>query len=137
MFFLKNGQDWQQPDGTTVPNESLTLPGRQALSFAYCSDTRYAPSIIPRIRNVYLLYHEATFGKDLADEAHKRGHSTSIEAAQIAREANVKQPVIGHFSTRYKDRSELLLEAQCYFPNTILAKEGLVIPIDNPSEEHI
>lgn len=137
MFSLKNGQDWQQPDGTTVPNELLTLPGRQALSFAYCSDTRYAPSIIPRIRNVYLLYHEATFGKDLADEAHKRGHSTSVEAAQIAREANVKQLVIGHFSTRYKDRSELLLEAQCYFPNTILAKEGLVIPIDNPSEEHI
>ncbi|MBK8506824.1 MAG: ribonuclease Z [Saprospiraceae bacterium] len=137
MSSIKDGNDWQKPDGNMIPNESLTLPGRQALSFAYCSDTRYEPAIIPRIRNVHLLYHEATFGQDLAEEAHLRGHSTSIEAAQIAQAANVNQLVIGHFSARYKDRSALLLEAQSHFLNTILAKEGLVIPIDNPGELHI
>jgi ribonuclease Z len=137
MLSIKNGRDWQRPDGTTIPNALLTAPGREALSFAYCSDTRYAPSLIPRIRNINLLYHEATFGKELAEEAHKRGHSTSIEAAQIAQAANVKQLVIGHFSARYKDRSVLLVEAQGHFPNTILAKEGLVIPIENSSDHHI
>jgi ribonuclease Z len=137
MASIKEGNDWKRPDGTTISNEALTLPGRQALSFAYCSDTRYEPAVVPWIRNVHLLYHEATFGEDLVEEAHMRGHSTSIEAAQIARAADVGQLVIGHFSTRYKDRAELLLEAQRVFLNTIIAKEGLVIPIEKSDHLHI
>ena len=137
MPLIKNGSDWQRSDGTVIPNELLTIPGRQPLSFAYCSDTRYAPHLVSHIMNIHLLYHEATFGQDLAEEAHKRGHSTSAEAAQIAKAANVSQLVIGHFSSRYKDLSKLLMEAQQHFANTIIAQEGLVISIDHSNNRHI
>jgi len=129
MQSLQQGLDWHRDDGTKVPNVKLTLPGRDPLSFAYCSDTRFFPQIAPQIKNVNLLYHETTFANDLADEAHKRGHSTSVEAGTIAQMAHAKQLVIGHFSTRYKDLSILLEEARSRFSNTILAQEGMVIDI--------
>lgn len=126
---LKEGYDWLREDGTIIPNAELTLPGREPISFAYCSDTRYYPSLIPMIRGTQLLYHEATFGQDLAQEATKRGHSTSVEAALLAKSAGVKQLVIGHFSARYRDTSILLSEAKSKFENTVLAKEGLTLEI--------
>ncbi|MCB0668377.1 MAG: ribonuclease Z [Saprospiraceae bacterium] len=126
---LKNGADWEREDGSIIENDLLTVPGRPPLSFAYCSDTRYSPKLIPWIRGVDLLYHETTFGENLKDEARKRGHSTSVEAALIAKKAGVKELLIGHFSTRYKDPSVLLHEAKTIFENTILAQEGQVIEI--------
>lgn len=127
---LKKGSDWRQADGSLIKNEQLTLPGRPPLSFAYCTDTRYDRRLIPMIRGVDLLYHEATFADELREEAHKRGHSTAREAAMIASEAKVKQLLIGHFSTRYKDPLVLLEEAQTVFQPTILAREGNIVRID-------
>ena len=75
------------------------------------------------------LYHEATFAEcDLA-RAKETFHSTARQAAEIARDAHVKRLVIGHYSARYEDLSELHREAEAVFPGTILGNEGTVIPV--------
>ena len=130
---LKNGEDYTAPDGTIIPFQKVTKPNRPPFSFAYCSDTSYSPRIIPFIKGVDLLYHEATYHSDQALSAHSRGHSTALEAATIAKKAGAKALLIGHFSTRYKsqeDLQSLLLEAQTVFPRSIQATEGLTLDFE-------
>ena len=74
-----------------------------------------------------LLFHEGTFAQREAARPKETFHTTAMQAAEIARDAEVKQLVIGHFSARYEDESVLLKEAQSIFPNTLLAKENLRI----------
>ena len=119
---LKNGRDYVSEDGTIIENEDLTFDGPRALSYAYCSDTRYKPDIIPLIKGVDLLYHESTFLHEVKDLATYTGHTTAKEAGMIAKEAEVGKLVIGHFSNRYHDYSVLLEEAKQEFENTVLPK---------------
>ena len=126
---IKNGEDYITPDGTVVPNHRLTIPSAPARSYAYCSDTIFLKSIIPHIQGVDLLFHEGTFAQSEAARAKETFHTTAIQAAEIARDAQAKQLVIGHFSARYEDESVLLKEAQTVFPNTLLAKENLRITL--------
>ena len=100
-------------------------------SYAYCSDTRFSSRIIPIISNVDVLYHEATFSEELATRAIETGHSTTKEAANIAKEANVKNLLIGHYSKRYKDLNILLEETRQYFNNSFLTKEGDVFDFNS------
>ena len=124
---IKGGADYIAPDGEVIPNRELVSPPTKASSYAYCSDTKYTPSIIPFIKGVTLLYHEATYLKDMEKSAKKRYHSTAQQAAIIAKEAEVEELLIGHFSSRYKDETLLLHEAQAEFRNTRLADEGVKI----------
>ena len=117
---LKNGKDFVLESGEIIPNDYLTFEAQKSLSYAFCSDTKYKPNIVPIIKEVDLLYHEATFLHELKDLATYTGHTTAKEAAMIAKEANVKKLVIGHFSNRYHDYSVLLDEAREIFPNTFL-----------------
>ena len=126
---IKNGEDYVCPDGTIVPNHRLTRPSAPARSYAYCSDTICLPSIVPQIQGVDLLFHEGTFAQADAARAKETFHTTAMQAAQIARDAQVRQLIIGHFSARYEDESILLQEAKTIFPNTLLAKENLIIQI--------
>lgn len=126
---IKNGADYVCPDGTIVPNERLTTPSANPRSYAYCSDTLYQRSILPLIKGVDLLFHEATFMHEEAARAKETFHTTSLQAAEIARDAEVKQLVIGHFSARYENEAMLLEETQSLFPNTLLAKENLRITL--------
>ena len=126
---IKNGEDYVTPDGTVVPNHRLTTPSDPARSYAYCSDTICFKSIIPLIKGVNLLFHEGTFAQADAARAKETFHTTAMQAAEIARDAEVKQLLIGHFSARYEDESILLKEAQSIYPNTLLAKENLNITI--------
>jgi len=105
------------------------LPVEKSLSFAFCSDTSYKPDIIPIIKNADLLYHEATFLADREDLAKKTKHATSKQAAQIARDAEVGQLIIGHYSGRYKDISLFQKEAKEIFENTKLAEPGKIFKI--------
>ncbi len=126
---IKAGKDVILSTGEIIPNAELTLPPKKALSFAFCSDTVYKPNIIPIIKNADLLYHEATFLADKQELAKKTKHSTSKEAAQIAKDANVGQLVIGHYSGRYNDISLFKQEAQEIFENSELAIPGKVFTI--------
>ena len=129
MKDIKQGQDYVTPEGEVVPNSRLTRPAAPPKRYAFCSDTAYNRSIIPIIEGADLLYHEATFAEcDLA-RAKETFHSTARQAAEIARDAHVKRLVIGHYSARYEDLSELHREAEAVFPGTILGNEGMVITV--------
>lgn len=122
---IKRGADFVTEEGVIVPNNRLTRPAQKPHSYAYCSDTAYHEAIVPIIEGVDLLYHESTFAEQDAKRAFETGHSTAKQAACIAKQANVKKLMLGHFSARYTNNEILLEEAKEIFPNTILANEGL------------
>lgn len=123
---IKNGADYVTPNNEVIKNELLTLPGTPAKKYAYCSDTAYAPEIIPYINKVDLLYHEATFAESELLRAKETFHSTARQAAEIAKLAEVKKLVIGHYSSRYNELGILLKEAVAVFSETELASEGKI-----------
>lgn len=110
--------------GITIPNDKVTYGEPYEYSYAYCSDTKYAPEIVPFITGVDLLYHESTYLSDLEIQAAERYHSTARQAADIAREARAGQLLIGHFSSRYNDLNAFLEEASTGFSNVQIAREG-------------
>jgi ribonuclease Z len=127
---IKKGADFIAADGSIIPNAAIVSKKYAARSYAYCSDTCYDESLIPHIKNVDLLYHEATFMNDKKERAKETYHSTTEQAATIAQKAAVKQLMIGHYSARYKDLQPMLDEAKCVFENTILAIEGETVKVE-------
>lgn len=122
---LKAGENIVDENGKTIYRyEELTIPPRPSLSYAYCSDTALNEAMISQIAGVDLLYHEATFVTADLNKAIETKHSTAAQAGEIATAAQVKKLLIGHFSARYKDLNQLLLEARSKFKNTDLAQEG-------------
>lgn len=132
---IKAGEDFITTSGEKIPAILLTHPPASPRSFAYCSDTAYNPSLVPLLNEVDILYHEATFMADMVDQAKITGHSTSVQAAQIALEAQVGQLVLGHFSPRYGDLEPLLREAKSIFPATTLAEAGKVFEKSLPKRQ--
>ena len=126
---IKEGSDFLTSDGRIIPHSELTINRYKARSFAFCSDTRFDESYIQSVRNVDLLYHEATFASDNKDLAQTTHHSTGKDAATVALEAQVGQLLIGHFSARYKDHSPILNEAIEIFQETKAIVEGDVINV--------
>ncbi len=120
---IKAGADWTTAEGEVVPNSRLTTPAEPVRSYAYCSDTRYLPTLPQRIQNVSTLYHESTYGEDQQLLAEKYNHSTAYQAALVARDAQVGQLLLGHYSSRYEDENVLLNEAKKVFPNSFLTSE--------------
>ena len=121
---IKSGMDWTTSDGRVIPNSRLTTDPSPSRSYAYCSDTRYVPSLHTLVERVNLLYHESTYDKACADRARLYYHSTAEQAAMVARDAHVGQLLLGHFSARYNDEEHILNEARALFSNTYLAREG-------------
>ena len=126
---IKAGGDFTKSDGTIISHWELTKSAHRARSYAFCSDTAYSEDIVPIIQGVDLLYHEATFKNDLQDRAAYTFHSTTGQAAEIAKLAEVRRLVVGHYSQRYNDLSCLLNEVQEVFPNAELAEEGKIFEI--------
>lgn len=126
---IKNGASWTTPEGETIDSSRLTFPADPPRSYAYCCDTRYVPTLHKNVKDVSLLYHDSTYDSQYADRAKLYYHSTSQQAAEVAKNANAGQLMLGHYSARYDNEENLLREAKVIFPNTILAKEGLVVPV--------
>ncbi len=122
---LKRGEDVLDDHGQVKYKASeLTLPPKAARSYAYCSDTSYLESLVPVIKDVDLLYHEATFLNSREEWATRTFHSTTSQAASLAKKAGVGKLLIGHFSARYKDLTPFLEEAREVFEESYLAIEG-------------
>lgn len=121
---IKNGKDITLDDGRVIENSKLTFDPIPPMSYAFCSDTVYNENIIPIIKDVDVLYHETTFLETEAVLAGKTMHSTAREAAIIALKANVKQLILGHYSTRYENIELFQEQAETIFPNVLLADDG-------------
>lgn len=121
---LIQGEDIKDNNGVIVKTDDVTIPGKPSKSYAFCSDTAYTTDIIPYIKNVNLLYHEATFIDKESDRAQKTFHSTAKQAATIALKANVERLVLGHFSARYKTFDDHLNEAKSIFEATFIPEDG-------------
>lgn len=121
---IKNGKDITLEDGRIIKNEHLSFDPIPAKSYAFCSDTVYHEAVIPIIKNADVLYHEATFLDSEENLASKTLHCTAKQAATIALKSNVKQLILGHYSTRYENIELFKEEAITIFPEILLADDG-------------
>ncbi|WNH10408.1 ribonuclease Z [Thalassobellus suaedae] len=128
---LKQGFDVENEEGELVKNELVTKPGNKPKSYAFCSDTCYKEDIVPIIKNVSVIYHESTFLERHAHLAFKTKHSTSKEAATIAKLSNAGTLLLGHYSTRYDSLNYFKDEAQEVFENVELCEDGKVFEFKN------
>ena len=131
----KRGEDVELESGEVLPNEVLTYRPYGVLSYAYCSDTNYSARLAGMVAGVDMLYHEATYAADMRRIAKERGHATTADAAKVAKMADAGRLLIGHFSSRYKDLSQLLNEAREIFPSTDIAREGETFVIEPKSQK--
>jgi len=121
---IKYGGDITLANGQVIPNSTITFEPEHEKTYAFCSDTVYDEQLIPFIEGVDVLYHESTFLEKEMHLAEKTKHSTAKQAATMALKANVKQLVLGHFSTRYESINIFKEEAETIFPNVFLADDG-------------
>lgn len=122
---LHQGEDYITPQNTIIPNKDLTVANPPPKSYAYCADTGYFEEICEKIKDVNLMYHEATYLDALEEKANIRFHSTSKQAARIAKKACAKRLILGHFSSMYEELDDFKTEASEIFENTELAMEGV------------
>jgi ribonuclease Z len=120
---LQWGEDYISND-ITIPNAVLTFTNRPSGSYAYSADTKFDEALAEKVKHVDLLFHEATYLEDKLDKAISRYHSTAGQAAMLAKLAEVKRLIIGHFSSSYENLGEFLREAKAVFPHVELALEG-------------
>lgn len=128
---IKSGADFTTTDGRIISNKMLTTPALPPRSYAYCSDTAYTEQFIEKISGIDLLYHEATFIHEHELRAAETFHTTTKQAASLAKKADVKRLIIGHFSARYENLQMLQDECREVFPETYLAIEGSTFRIDS------
>ncbi len=126
---LRNGMDYIGPDGSFYPVKEYCHPKAPVRAYAYCSDTIFKPEISEYIQQVDLLYHESTFMQADLDRAKTTFHSTAMQAAEIAKISQVKNLLLGHFSSRYGVLDDLLAEAKTVFENVMLSEEGKTYPL--------
>lgn len=121
---LQKGEDYVTKKGVIIRNEDVTNPSVKPKCYAYCADTIYHEQLALKVNDADLLYHETTYLKDQHEKAAERFHSTTVQAASIAKQAGVKKLIIGHFSSRYEVLDSFLEEAKEVFEQTELALEG-------------
>jgi ribonuclease Z len=127
---IKEGLDHTTPDGRTIANRELTLPPFKPRSYAFCTDTSCFLKLKDSLKDIDLLYFEATFAEKDKKLAKITGHSTASQAATLAKQAHVGKLLIGHFSTRYKNIGSLVKEARLIFKETTAVEDGDKYAID-------
>ncbi len=127
---LHKGESVPDATGRMVTSAELVGPPRPGLKVVYSGDTVPCASVRMLAKDADLLIHEATFGEDERERALETRHSTARDAATVARDANVKQLWLTHISARYsREAPELAAEARAVFPETKVAKDGVVVEV--------
>lgn len=126
---LQAGLDYITPNGEVIPNSEVTADPERGRKYAFCADTKYDENIIPYIAGADTIYHETTYLDNLSEQAATRFHSTTKQAATIAKKAGVGKLLIGHFSSKYSVLDQFVEEAREVFPETELAMEGVTYNI--------
>ena len=130
---LKRGEDVvrMSSDGakTVISHSEAAYIPYIPRSYAYCSDTAPFPELAQWVKGISLLYHEATFPAEMSEMAEKTFHSTTLQAAQTARDAGVGRLLVGHYSSRFPSVDFYLDELRTIFPDTDLAHDGDVVEI--------
>ena len=121
---LQRGLDYITPRGQVIKNADVTTASQRGKKYAFCADTRYNEDMIRYLYGADMIYHETTYLDNMRERAHDRFHSTTRQAAEIAKKAMVKKLLIGHFSSKYSSLEQFEREAREVFPNTELAVEG-------------
>lgn len=128
---MKNGKDFTDDDGKLHSYLDYTSEAPHSRSFVYFTDTSILYEQAPFIEGCDVLYHDSTFMGDIAEKAKETGHSTSLQAAELAKRANVKKLLLGHFSSRYGNLQVLENEARTIFKESYLATEGEIFEVNN------
>jgi len=123
IWAIKNGEGIER-NGKKISNDKLTLPPTQLKQYAFCTDTKFLNKLPDWIKDVDILYHEATFTEAYTDRAKATFHSTAAQAAKIAKLAKAKKLLLGHFSARYHTTDELLTEAKELFSEVVCVEDG-------------
>ena len=131
---LQRGETISLPDGRVITPEMVTGPKRRGRKIVYSGDTRPAENVVRLAKNADILIHEATLGDELRDRADVEGHSTPSGAAEVALKAGVKKLVLTHISARYRDVTNLLLQARKVFPETEIAFDLIKIEVPLPKD---
>ena len=127
---LQYGEIVKLEDGRIIkPEDVIEITNRGFVKIVYTGDTAPCENIIKLAKDADVLIHEATFSKDEdAKIIWNQGHSRTIDAAEIAKKANVKLLILTHISTRYEGMEyKLLEEAKEIFPNTLIAYDLMKI----------
>jgi ribonuclease Z len=132
---LQRGKTVVLEDGRAVGPEAIVGPPRPGRKLVITGDTRPCAATIEAAQGADLLVHEATFGEEEAARALETQHATAKEAAQVAKMAGVRRLVLTHLSARYsRDAAPLLDEARAVFPETTVAKDGMLVEVPYPTE---
>lgn len=133
---LKAGETVTLDDGRTIDGKALVGAPRPGRKVVICGDTIFTPNAVELARDADLLVHEATHLQEDLALAERAFHSTTLMAAETAKQANAKRLILTHFSARYEGEQgrmdELLQEARTVFPNTDLARDFLTVEIPTP-----
>lgn len=120
---LQSGKAVTLADGRVIPPSEVLGEPRPGKIVSYCLDTRPCVNAVKLAENADWLVHEATFTEDHIEESHHFGHSTAVQAAEVAAEARARRLLITHFSSRYTDVRQLIDEARAIFPDTYAAED--------------
>ena len=128
---LKQGLSVELADGRIVDGRRYLGPTTPGKKLAIFGDTAPCAAALELARGVDVMVHETTLEQAMAEKANARGHSSSQQAAALARDANVGTFIATHFSSRYDQQGCLRLLAECreIFPQTLLAEDFMVYPI--------
>jgi len=127
---LQSGENITLEDGTLIRPEDVLGPPKKGRKIAYCLDTRPCENAQRLAQGADVLIYDGTFHEEHGENAHRTGHSTWVEAAQLARQADVKKLVLTHFSPRYSDPERLPSAYQSIFPDVVMAHDLMELQVD-------
>ncbi|GGD63909.1 ribonuclease Z [Paenibacillus nasutitermitis] len=128
---LKRGEDVKLAGGVIIRSSDVVGPSVPGRIVTILGDTKPCGNAVILAQGADLLVHEATFGAGMEEKAEAYGHSTVLQAAEIAAKAGVRQLLLTHFSSRFDDEAveKLTADAQTIFPDTVAARDYLEIHV--------